>query len=147
LGFVYLIRNQDLYKIGRTDNLERRLQQLAPCSLVSAAETDRSRDLEHEMHIAFKHRRIPQTEYFRLSESEVIEVQQMLGVPSDGPISGRIRRCLTPRSFLAISCVGILAYPIHMHGFEHVLLTAFAVGIIAAPAVVICKLLRMLRGK
>ena len=41
-GYVYLIRNGDLYKIGRTSNLERRLKQLQPCVLVQSLITDRS---------------------------------------------------------------------------------------------------------
>ena len=28
MGYVYLIQNGDLFKIGRTDNLQRRLKQL-----------------------------------------------------------------------------------------------------------------------
>ena len=87
-GFVYLIRNGDLHKIGRTDNLKRRLKQLQPCTVVQTLETNRSRDLEHELHKRFKSKRIPQTEYFRLTEAEVDEVRVALGwvKPSREPL-------------------------------------------------------------
>lgn len=85
-GYVYLIRNGDLHKIGRTDNLDRRLKQLQPCVLVQSLKTDRSRDLEYELHKRFKDKRIPQTEYFRLDEAEVNLVRIALGWQPDEPI-------------------------------------------------------------
>ena len=84
-GFVYLIRNGDLHKIGRTDNLQKRLKQLKPDEVVQVLETDRSRDLEHELHQQFKKKRLPQTEYFRLDEAEVERARMALGwEPGDG---------------------------------------------------------------
>ena len=79
MGYVYLIRNGDLYKIGRTDNLQRRLKQLQPCTVIQTLETDRSRDLEYDLHKKFKSQRLPQTEYFRLSKSQVEEAAVALG--------------------------------------------------------------------
>ena len=76
---VYLVRNGDLHKIGRTENLQRRLEQLSPGVLVQWLETDRSRDLEYELHQHFKSKRIPQTEYFRLDQREIDEARVALG--------------------------------------------------------------------
>ena len=78
-GYVYLVRNGDLHKIGHTDNVQRRMQQLKPDEVVQVLATDRSRNLEHELHIQFKDKRIPQTEYFRLNEGEVEEARMALG--------------------------------------------------------------------
>ena len=90
MGYVYLIRNGDLYKIGRTDNLQRRLKQLQPCTLIQSLQTDRSRDLEYELHKKYKSKRLPQTEYFRLSESQVEDVSVALG--KDPTLWGGVRR-------------------------------------------------------
>ena len=79
MAWVYLIRNGDLHKIGRTDNLERRMKQLQPDEIVQILETDRSRDLEHELHKLFKAKRLPQSEYFRLEEAEVNTARCELG--------------------------------------------------------------------
>lgn len=79
MAFVYLIKNGDLFKIGRTENLQRRLKQLSPGKLVYAGKTDRSRDLEYELHKRFKSVRIPQTEYFRLNDYQVELVKVALG--------------------------------------------------------------------
>ena len=63
-GWVYLIRNKDLHKIGRTENLEQRMKTLKPDAIVSTLETDDFESLEKELHKIYKDVRIPQTEYF-----------------------------------------------------------------------------------
>ena len=78
-GYVYLIRNGDLYKIGHTSNLERRLKQLQPCVLVQSLITDRSLNLEQELHKRFQGVRLPQSEYFRLNPHQVEQVRLALG--------------------------------------------------------------------
>lgn len=78
-GFVYLIRNGDLYKIGRTDHLERRMKQLRPDEVIQVLQTDRSRDLEYELHRQFNAKRLPQSEYFRLNHEEVDSARIALG--------------------------------------------------------------------
>lgn len=83
MAFVYLIRNGDLHKIGRTDNLKRRMKQLEPDEVVQVLETDRSRDLEYELHQQFKAKRLPQSEYFRLDEAEVAQAIAALGGPGE----------------------------------------------------------------
>lgn len=77
---VYLIQNRDLYKIGRSENFQKRLKNLRPCNVIQVYETDRSRDLEIELHRKYKHCRLPGTEYFRLHDKEVDEVCVALGV-------------------------------------------------------------------
>ena len=78
-GYVYLIRNGDLYKIGHTENLERRLKQLQPNILIQSLEIDRSLNLEQELHRRFQSVRIPQSEYFRLNDYQVEQVRLALG--------------------------------------------------------------------
>lgn len=79
MGYVYLVRNDDLHKIGHTENLTRRIKQLQPCTVIQTLKTDRSLNLEKELHKKYKSVRIPQTEYFRLSDKQVEEVRIALG--------------------------------------------------------------------
>jgi len=85
-GYVYLVRNGDLHKIGRTDNLQRRLKQLDPDEVIQVLSTDRSRDLEHELHKEFQAKRLPQTEYFRLDEAEINAARIALGWDPEVPV-------------------------------------------------------------
>ena len=77
-GFLYFVRNADLYKIGITDNLLRRLKELRPDEILNVVRCTNYKALERELHRAFKARRVPQTEYFRLSAPEVSEVHKLI---------------------------------------------------------------------
>ena len=73
-GFVYLITNDDIYKIGITDNLLRRFNQLKPDEVLNVVRCSNFESLEKELHKKFKEFRIPQTEYFRLSKTQIEQV-------------------------------------------------------------------------
>ena len=74
-GWLYLIRNRDLYKIGITRNLESRMRQLKPDHIVAKLYSREFRQLERELHKKYKNVRIPQTEYFRLNNIQVREIK------------------------------------------------------------------------
>ena len=73
-GFVYLIRNEDIYKIGITDNLLRRFNQLKPDEIINVVRCSNYQSLEKKLHKKFKEFRIPQTEYFRLDKNQIEKV-------------------------------------------------------------------------
>ena len=73
-GFVYLIRNEDIYKIGITDNLLRRFNQLKPDEVLNVVRCSNYEKLEKELHKKFKKNRIPQSEYFRLDKNQIEQV-------------------------------------------------------------------------
>ena len=77
-GWLYLIRNRDLYKIGITKNFENRMRQLKPDKVVAKFYTTDFVKLERELHHRYKKFRIPQTEYFRLENSHVKEIKQRI---------------------------------------------------------------------
>ena len=72
-GFVYFVRNDEIYKIGITDNLLRRIKELKPDEILNSVRCSNYQEIEKSMHAHFKNRRIPQTEYFRLDAAEVEE--------------------------------------------------------------------------
>ena len=73
-GFVYFIRNEDIFKIGITDNLLRRFNQLKPDEVLNVVRCSNYESLEKEIHKKFKKNRIPQTEYFRLNNYQIEQV-------------------------------------------------------------------------
>ena len=77
-GWLYLIRNRDLYKIGITKNFKNRMRQLKPDNVVAKFYTADFVKLERELHNRYKKFRIPQTEYFRLENSHVKEIKQRI---------------------------------------------------------------------
>ena len=77
-GYVYLIRNQELVKIGITGNLLRRMSQLEPDEILNVVRCKNYRELEKDLHRLFTDERIPQTEYFRLSEEQINKVHKLM---------------------------------------------------------------------
>tara|TARA_Y100001968_G_C19186500_1_gene633040 strand:+ start:214 stop:750 length:537 start_codon:yes stop_codon:yes gene_type:complete len=77
-GWLYLIRNKDLYKIGITKNFENRMRQLKPDNVVIKIYTSEFIKLEKELHHRYKKFRIPQTEYFRLEKIHLNEIKKRI---------------------------------------------------------------------
>jgi len=77
-GWLYLIRNRDLYKIGITKHFDNRMRKLKPDDVVAKFYTSDFVKLERELHDRYKKFRIPQTEYFRLENSHLNEIKQRL---------------------------------------------------------------------
>ena len=73
-GFVYLLKNEDIYEIGITNDLMRRLNQLKPDEIINTVKCSNYESLELLLHKKFKKYRIPQTEYFRLTPNLVEQV-------------------------------------------------------------------------
>ena len=79
-GWLYLIRNRDLYKIGITKNFDNRMRQLKPDTVVAKFYTADFVKLERELHNRYKKFRIPQTEYFRLENTHIKEIKKRISI-------------------------------------------------------------------
>ena len=63
----------------------RRLRELAPDELLNIVRCPNFQEVERELHRRFKDVRLPQTEYFRLSDQQVQEVHQLMVKLADFP--------------------------------------------------------------
>ena len=77
-GWLYLIKNGDLYKIGITKNIDKRMRQLKPDYVVAKLYSSRFIELERELHKRYKNVRIPQTEYFRLDQMQIKDIKRII---------------------------------------------------------------------
>ena len=98
-GWLYLIRNRDLYKIGITKNFENRMRQLKPDNVVAKFYTADFVKLERELHNRYKKLRIPQTEYFRLKNSHIKEIKKRIYI-LNYPLSLTFGICIKSILFL-----------------------------------------------
>lgn len=77
-GFVYFVKNGDLFKIGITQNLLSRMSQVRPDEILNVVRCANYREIERALHLRFKEVRLPQSEYFRLSVEQVEHVHSLL---------------------------------------------------------------------
>ena len=77
-GWVYLIKNGDLYKIGITKNFDNRMRQLKPDKVITKLYSSEFKQLEREFHKRYNNVRIPQSEYFRLKPRQIREVKRRI---------------------------------------------------------------------
>ncbi len=77
-GWIYLIRNGELYKIGITKHINNRIRQLKPDEVLVKSFTSNNRELENFLHRRYNKVRIPQTEYFRLNSLDIRDCKRTI---------------------------------------------------------------------
>ena len=83
--FVYLVKNGDLYKLGCTSNLENEASKMKPGEIISSFKSKDPKPFEARLLRLYKKKRIPGTNYFRLSELEVDTCKRHLEGKSNLP--------------------------------------------------------------
>ena len=85
--FVYLMKNGDLYKLGCTSNLKSEVSKMKPGIIISSFKTNDPKAFKARLLRLYKKKRIPDTNYFRLSELEVDNCKKHLEGKSNLPKS------------------------------------------------------------
>ena len=84
-GYVYLIRVGDLYRIGKTDNLDRKIKKLKPDELLTSIMTREPETLEARLLRKYKSQRIPETGYLKLSKRQINECKKQFELKGNIP--------------------------------------------------------------
>ena len=77
-AYIYLIQNGDLFNIGSSKNLDRAQELLKPGQLCAYLKTKDSDSLCRNLQFRYADARLPQSDYFRLSKSQLLECQLMM---------------------------------------------------------------------
>tara|TARA_B100000214_G_scaffold94367_1_gene65351 strand:- start:747 stop:1316 length:570 start_codon:yes stop_codon:yes gene_type:complete len=85
--FVYLVKNGDLYKLGCTSNLKSESAKMKPGEIIAYFKTNDPKSFQARLLRLYKKKRIPDTNYFRLSESDVKSCKKHLEGKSKLPKS------------------------------------------------------------
>ena len=84
-GYVYLIRVGDLYRIGKTDNLDKKIKKLKPDELLISIMTKEPETLEARLLRKYKSQRIPETGYLKLSKGQIRECKKQFELKGSLP--------------------------------------------------------------
>ena len=77
-SYVYLIQNGDLCNIGITNNLEKTRIDLRPGELLAFFKTEKPEPLIKNLRKVYMDQRLPGSDYYRLSNSQVKECTSFL---------------------------------------------------------------------
>ena len=81
------MKNGDLYKLGCTSNLKIESNKMKPGEIISSFKSNDPKSFEVRLLKLYKKKRIPDTNYFRLTESEVENCKRHLEGKSNFPKS------------------------------------------------------------
>ena len=84
-GYVYLIRVGDLYRIGKAENLDKKLKKLRPDELLSSILTKEPETLEARLLRKYRYQRIPDTGYLKLSKNQLSECKRQFELKGNLP--------------------------------------------------------------
>ena len=84
-GYVYLIRVGDLYRIGKADNLDKKIRKLNPDELLTSIMTKEPETLEARLLRKYKSQRIPETGYLKLNKRQISECKKQFDLKGNLP--------------------------------------------------------------
>ena len=84
-GYVYLIRVGDLYRIGKADNLDKKIRKLKPDELLTSIMTKEPETLEARLLRKYKSQRIPETGYLKLTKRQISECKKQFELKGNLP--------------------------------------------------------------
>ena len=84
-GYVYLIRVGDLYRIDKTDNLQKKIKKLNPDELLYSILTKEPETLKARLLRKYRYQRIPETGYLRLSKRQLLDCQRQFELRGNLP--------------------------------------------------------------
>ena len=84
-GYVYLIRVGDLYRIGKTNNLDKKIRKLNPDELLTSIMTKEPGTLEARLLRKYKSQRIPETGYLKLTKRQISECKKQFELKGSLP--------------------------------------------------------------
>ncbi len=121
-GYVYLIRIGDLYRIGKADNLEKKIKKLKPDELLSSILTKEPETLEARLLRKYKSQRIPETGYLRLTKRQLSECKRQF------ELKGNVPHTLEAEVSITLFASFIL------FGISFILLNFFNIGFLTSAA-------------
>ena len=84
-GYVYLIRVGELYRIGKTSNLDKKIKKLKPDELINSILIKEPETLEARLLRKYKSTRIPETGYLKLSKKQLSECKNHFDIKDNMP--------------------------------------------------------------
>ena len=127
-AFIYLTRKGDLYKISHTKNIDKEMKKIKPDQIIAKMEIEKPEVFEARLYRRYKSGRLPDSDYFNLTESQVEDCRRQLGDNSELPKDIGKELSITATSSVLLFILSFLA-----SNFLHIaLIRAASVSLAAA---------------
>ena len=135
-GYVYLIRVGNLYRIGKTENLDKKINKLKPDELISSILTKEPETLEARLLRKYKSQRIPETGYLNLSQKQLKECIRQFELKGNLPHTLDAEVSITLFASFLLFSISSISLSYFNLGLLNVL--AYSFGISSIPMIILC---------
>ena len=134
-GYVYLIRVGDLYRIGKADNLDKKIRKLKPDELLTSIMTKEPEILEARLLRKYKSERIPETGYLKLSKRQISECKKQFELKGNLPHTLDAEVSITLFASLLLFGTNFLILNYFKVGFSRN--TSYSFGVASIPMIIL----------
>jgi len=134
-GYVYLIRVGDLYRIGKADNLDKKIRKLKPDELLTSIMTKEPETLEARLLRKYKSQRIPETGYLKLTKRQISECKKQFELKGNLPHTLDAEVSITLFASFLLFSLGSFIFNYLNFGFVRSI--SFSFGMASLPMVVL----------
>ena len=127
-GYVYLIRVGDLYRIGKADNLDKKIRKLKPDELITSIMTKEPDTLEARLLRKYKSQRIPETGYLKLTKRQISECKKQFELKGNLPHTLDAEVSITLFASLLLFSTNFLILNYFNFGFLRIISYSFGVA-------------------
>ncbi len=86
-GFVYLVKKNGFFLIGRAKNLDKKMKKIRPDDLVATSPQEYPEAFEARLLRRYRDTRLPGTSYFQLTQNQLLDCKRQFGYKSKVPKS------------------------------------------------------------
>ena len=134
-GYVYLIRVGELFRIGKTNNLDKKIKKLKPDELLTSIKTKEPETLEARLLRKYKYQRIPETGYLKLSKKQIKECKKQFELKGGVPHTLDAEVSITLLASFLLFCVNALI--LNYFNFEFLKIISYSFALASLPMIVL----------
>ena len=134
-GYVYLIRVGDLYRIGKTDNLDKKIRKLKPDELLTSIMTKEPETLEARLLRKYKSQRIPETGYLKMNKRQIKECKKQFELTGNIPHTLDAEVSITLSASFLLFCLNILI--LNYFNFQFLKTISYSFAVASLPMIIL----------
>jgi len=84
-GYVYLVKKESFFMIGRTGNIDSQMKRIRPDEIIETLQLDDPEGFEARLLRRYRKTRLPESGYLKLTERQLLDCKKQFGLKSKLP--------------------------------------------------------------